>query len=149
MASKRSVLLRGTPIYNEYGKATQTISPGYLVAGVSFLSLQSSTHKVQFALAMERDEFGVGIDDKYRGSGTIAAAYASGDVVKVATFAGGMEALVYIPSGQTVNQDTYLTSTGDGTFSATTTVADFMARSLENIGTVTVPTAVRVQVVGA
>lgn len=147
MATKRSIVLRGTPIFEEYGVATETIKPGYLVKGVSFKSKQTSSHKVAVALATERDEFGVGIDDKYRGSGTIAAAYASGDVVKVATFGAGMEATVLIPSGQTVNEDTYLTSTGDGTFSATTTVADFMARSLENIGTVSVETAVRVQVV--
>lgn len=147
MATKRSIVLRGTPVYNEYGVATGAIKPGYLVQGVGFLAAQSSVHKCVPALAVERDEFGVGIDDTYRGSGTIAAAYASGDVVKVATFGPGMEATVYIPSGQTVNQDDYLTSTGDGTFSKTSTVADFMARSLENIGTVAVATLVKVQFV--
>jgi hypothetical protein len=147
MATKRSIVLRGDPEFNEYGTAQESIKPGYLVKGVSLLLKQTATAGCVRALAVERDELGVGIDDKYRGSGTIAAAYASGDVVKVATFDSGDEAVVYVPSGTTVNEDSYLTSAGGGLFTTTSTPADFMARSLENLGAVSVETAVRVQFV--
>ena len=147
MATKRSIILRGDPEVNEYGKASEAIKPGYLVKGVSTVAKQTGTHRVACGLAIERDEFGQGIDDKYKGSGTGAAAYASGDQIKVAVFDAGDEAVVYVASGQNISEDDYLTSAGDGTFAETSTAADFMVRALESLGVVTTETALRVQVV--
>jgi hypothetical protein len=151
MSIKRSVVLRGEPEYNEEGRATEAIKPGYLVKGVSLISKQTgaSTTKVPKALAVERDEMGAGIDDTYRNSsgfsGVGPAAYASGDTVKVAVFDSGDEATVYIASGQDITEDDYLASAGDGTFAETSTEAAKIAVSLETVGVVAVETAIRVR----
>lgn len=149
MSIKRSVLLRGCPEVNEYGSATETIKPGYLVKGVSSVSKQTAanTAKVVVAVALERDELGTGIDDSLQGSGTVSASYASGDQVKVAVLDAGDEFTGYIASGQNISEDDYLGSAGDGTFSETSTEAGKLVRSLETVGAVTVETAVRLQVI--
>jgi hypothetical protein len=149
MSIKRSVVLRGEPEYNEEGRATEAIKPGYLVKGVSTLAKQTvSNNRVPAELACERDEMGAGIDDTYRNSsgfsGVGPAAYASGDTVKVAAFDAGDEATVYIASGQNVSEDSLLASAGDGTFKVVTD-ATFIAKSLETTGAVIVETAIRVR----
>lgn len=147
MSTKRSIILRGTPEVNEYGVASEAIKPGYLVKGVTTIAKASvSNARVKASLALERDEMGAGIDDTYRGtnSGAPAAAYASGDTVKVAAFAPGMEATVYIASGQNIALDDLMGSAGNGTFKEVA-AADAIAVALEAPGAVTVETALRVQ----
>jgi hypothetical protein len=144
MANKRSIVLKGTPEVNEEGVANETIKPGYLVKGVSVISKQTvTTGYCPRAVALERDELGAGIDDTYRGAGTIAAAYASGDTVKVGVFAGGMEAVGYVSSGQNIVEDDLLESAGDGTYSEGATKP--IARAKETLGEVSVETALRVE----
>jgi hypothetical protein len=149
MSIKRSVVLRGEPEYNEYGAANEAIKPGYLVKGVSAVAKQTVSGIVPRNLAVERDELGQGIDDTYRvtGSGSNAAAYASGDTIKVASFDAGDEATVYIASGQNITEDDYLCSAGDGTFKEVAAASGAIARSLETVGAVAVETAIRVQFV--
>jgi hypothetical protein len=143
MANKRSIILRGSPLVNEYGKATETIKPGYLVKGVSSVAKQTGTVKVPRSLAVERDELGQGIDDKRLSPGTNTAFYASGDVVKIAAFNGGDEAVCYVASGVNVVEDLLLGSAGNGLLAADT--VNTIARAMETLGVVTVETAVRVQ----
>ncbi len=148
MSNKRTIVLRGNPEVNEYGKATEAIKPGYLVKGVSQVSKQTANGtKVAFALALERSEMGTGIDDAHRGISTVSAFYASGDQVKVATFDAGDEAVVFVASGENVSEDTYLGSdnSNPGLFKTSPTVP--LCRALETIGAVTVETPVRVQVI--
>ncbi len=154
MSTKRSIILRGTPEVNEYGAANAAIKPGYLVKacypGSTAVAVQTvSNAKVPANVALERDELGAGIDDTYlvTGSGAPAAAYASGDVVKVAAFRPGDEATLWIASGQNIQADEYLSSAGDGTVKAEATFANAIAQSLEEVGAVTVLTAIRVRFV--
>lgn len=154
MSTKRSIKLRGTPEVNEYGSASGAIQPGYLVKGVypgsTAVAVQNvSNAKVPANVALERDEMGGGVDDTYRGtnSGAPAAAYASGDTVKVASFRPGDEATLWIASGQDISADEYLSSAGDGTVKAEATFANAIAQSLEEIGAVTVLTKIRVRFV--
>ncbi len=145
MSTKRSIILRGCPEQNEYGTAAATVKPGYLVKGVSSVQHQTATGKVVRALALERDELGQGIDNTKQGSGTASAYYASGDKVKVGVFDSGDEATAFVASGAgTINEDTLLSSAGDGTMKSDT-AANAIARSMENLGVVTVGQAVRVQ----
>jgi len=143
MATMRSVVLQGTPICNEDGAATEAIKPGYLVKGVTSIAKQTGTGFVPKAVALERDELGAGVDDTYRGAGTPAAAYASGDTVKVGVFKSGERALGYIASGENISADELLESAGDGTYSSGST--NPIARSLDAPGAVTVETAIRVE----
>ena len=143
MASKRSIVVRGCPEVNEYGSASETIKPGYLVKGVSTVAKQTSTTKVPRTLALERSELGQGIDNTHQGSGTSTAFYASGDVVKVGYFRPGDEALVYVPSGQNITEDDLLESAGTGLFTEGST--NPIARAMETLGAVTTETALRVQ----
>jgi hypothetical protein len=142
MANKRKIILRGDPEVNEYGAASATVKPGYLVKGVSVIAHQTSTTKVPRAVALERDELGTGIDDTYRGSGTISAFYASGDQVKVAVFDSGDEATVFLASGN-YSEDDLLESAGDGRLQEGST--NPIARCMENLGLLTAGGAARVQ----
>lgn len=142
MSTKRSVILKGSPIINEEGAASATVKPGYLVKGVSTIAHQTSTGKVPKAVALERDELGAGIDNTYQGSGTPSAYYASGDQVKVGVFKSGEEATVFVASGN-YTEDDLLESAGDGTLSEGST--NPIARIKETLGTVTTATAARVE----
>jgi len=143
MANKRSIVLRGTPIVSEEGSAGEAIKPGYLVKGVTTLLKQTgTTGSVPNAVALERDELGRGIDDTYR-SYAGAAAYASGDRVKVGVFKSGEEAVGYVASGQNISEDDLLQSAGDGTYAEGSTKP--IARAMETLGAVAVETALRVQ----
>jgi hypothetical protein len=143
MASKRSVVLKGSPQVSEQGVASATVKPGYLVKGVSSVAHQTSTTKVPKAFAMERDELGAGIDNAHQGSGTVSAFYASGDRVKVGVFYAGCEVTAFVASGQNITEDDLLESAGDGTLSEGST--NPIARAMETLGAVTTTTAVRVQ----
>jgi hypothetical protein len=142
MANKRKVILKGCPIINEDGVASATVKPGYLVKGVSTIAHQTSTTKVPKAVALERDELGQGIDNTYQNSGTGSAFYASGDQVKVAVFAAGMEATVFLASGN-YSEDDLLESAGDGTLQEGST--NPIARCKENLGLLTTGGAARVE----
>jgi len=142
MANKRSIVLRGCPTVNEEGSATEAIKPGYLVKGVTSIAKQTGTGWVPRALALERDELGRGIDDT-RQSYAGAAAYASGDKVKVGVFKSGDEAVCYVASGANITEDDYLESKGDGLLEEGTTTP--IARAMETLGVVTTETALRVQ----
>lgn len=147
MATKRSVILRGSPAQNEYGSASEAIKPGYLVKGVypdsAVVAKQTATTGFfTVALALEREELGRGIDDTYQGRVAGAAAYASGDKVKVGFFKTGDEATVYIASGQNIAAGDLLQSAGDGTFAEGSTRP--IAQALEAPGAVVVETALRV-----
>ena len=143
MATKRSVILRGEPEYNEKGIAQGVIKPGYLVKGYSYLAAQTAdgAAAIPKVFACEREEMGAGFDDTYltTGSGTISAYYASGDVVKVAACHAGMQVTAYLASGESVAEDAVLTSAGDGTLEAigvysSGTGPDFpIARALETV----------------
>lgn len=144
MSTKRSVVLRGSPEYNEYGKATETIKPGYLVKGVSYVSLQTgTTGSIPNAVACERDELGAGIDNANQGSGTISAFYASGDQVKVAVFDSGDEATMFVASGENISEDDLLECNGAGLLKEGSTKP--VARSLETLGLIAATTVCRVQ----
>jgi hypothetical protein len=145
MSIKRTVILRGCPDINEYGKAGETIKPGYLVKGVTTVLKQTvNGTAVVKALALERSELGTGIDNAHQGVSTVSAFYASGDQIKVGVFDSGDEATVFVASGQNVAEDALLGSAGDGTFKISPTVP--LARALESSGgEVTVETAIRVQ----
>lgn len=142
--NKRSIVLNGSPIVQEQGVASEAIKPGYLVKGISTIALQTgTTGSVPKAVALEKDEFGQGIDDTYRGSGTGAAAYASGDRVKVGVFKSGERALGYVASGQNITEDDLLQSAGDGTYAEGSTKP--IARACETLGFVGVETALIVE----
>jgi hypothetical protein len=142
MANKRKVILKGCPIINEDGVASAAVKPGYLVKGVSTIAHQTSTTKVPKAVALERDELGQGIDNTYQNSGTGSAYYASGDTVKVAVFAAGMEATVFLASGN-YSEDDLLESAGDGTLQEGST--NPIARMKESLGLLTTGGAARVE----
>jgi hypothetical protein len=147
MATKRSVLLQGSPAIFEDGVAAGVISPGHLVkspvAGVAVQSVSNA--KVPALIALERDELGEGIDNTYQ-SYAGAAAYAVGDRVKVAALYPGCVVTVYIASGQNIQQDEFLGSAGDGTVKAVS-VGDAVGVALDEIGAVTATTAIRMRVV--
>lgn len=144
MATKRSVILKGSPTINEDGAASATVKPGYLVKGVSTIAHQSSTGNVPKAFALERDELGAGIDNSLQGSGTPSAYYASGDTVKVGVFYAGCEVTAFVASGQNITEDDLLESAGDGTLAEGST--NPIARAKETLGAVTEVTAVRVEI---
>jgi hypothetical protein len=115
MSIKRSVILKGSPIINEDGIASAEVRPGYLVKGVSTIAHQTATTGFfANAVALERNEIGAGIDNSLQSSGTGSAYYASGDKVKVAVFAAGMEATMFVPTGQNIVEDDLLESNGAG-----------------------------------
>lgn len=141
--TKRCVILKGSPEISEEGVASATVKPGYLVKGVSSVAHQTSTGHVPKAVALERDEFGAGIDNTYQQPGTPSAFYASGDSVKVAVFDSGDEATMYVASGQNITEDDLLESAGDGTLAEGST--NPIARAMQTLGAVTTLTALRVQ----
>lgn len=148
MSTKRSVILRGTPIVDEQGVAAAEVKPGYLVktpaAGVAH---QTASDRVPFVIALERDELGTGIDNTYQNSGTPTAFYASGDRVKVAYGYPGCVFTAWIASGQNIQKDELLSSAGDGTLAAEGTATDAICVSEEEVGAVTVATAIKVRVI--
>lgn len=115
MSIKRSVLLRGEPEVNEDGTASAQVKPGYLVDGVTSIAHHASAGaNTPRAFAMERDEFGTGIDNTLQGQGTGSAFYASGDVVKVLHAYPGCEVTAFLASGYGVAVNGKLQSHGNG-----------------------------------
>jgi hypothetical protein len=144
--NKRVITLKGNPIINEEGKASATVKPGYLVKGVSVVAHQTATTttKVPKAFALEREEFGTGIDNTNQGSGTISAFYASGDQVKIGVFHTGQELVAFIASGENIAEDDLLESAGDGTLKEGSNYP--IARAKEALGVIAAVTACRVEI---
>jgi hypothetical protein len=143
---RRVITLRGQPIQNEDGVASAVIKPGYLVDGV----LSVAAHAVAAGacprtFALERDELGAGIDDTYRGIGTISSDYQIGDTVKIGSFAPGMRVFAFVASGQNISINARLESAGDGTLRAFGS-GTIIGRALETLGAVTGLTRCRVEV---
>lgn len=135
--SKNVIRLLGHPVYNEDGAATEAITPGMLTEGVSSIAKNTSTTVGPVAVALEREEMGLGIDDDY----------AIGDYVKVGVFARGERFLGILASGQDVAEGELLASAGDGTLAPTATPADAIGRSMEAIVTTGATARIRVEVV--
>lgn len=116
MANKRKVVLAGSPTINEDGVASAQVKPGYLVQGFSAISHHNTAgENVPRAVALERDELGLGIDDTYKSADQVTAFYASGDTVKVAVGKPGERFTMFLASGYGVVADGQLSSHGDGT----------------------------------
>jgi len=142
MSTRRVIALLGQPIVNEDGAAGEAIKPGYLVKGVTtILKHSTAAGACPRTFALERDELGRGIDSTY---GSETPDYATGDTVKVGSFAPGMRVLAWVASGQTISEDDFVESAGDGTlrvFSAGVKIG----RALEAV-TATALTHLRVEV---
>ena len=130
MTTPRVVTLKGCPILNEDGAATEVIKPGHLVKGVTSIAKQTATTGVVPArYAQERDELGRGIDTTY---GVESPNYAVGDTVKVGAYHAGCEHAAWIASGQNIAADDRLESAGDGTL-AILSSGVAIARALEAV----------------
>lgn len=142
---KRSVVLRGHPVQNEDGTANTTIYPGMLVKGVSVNAPHSvAGGAAAVAIALEKNEFGPGIDGTYVGVGVDNYFYASGEVVKVGVFADGQRFVGLVNSGQVLTEDNFLESAGDGTFRVYGSGV-ILARVLETITVTAARTKVRME----
>jgi len=104
MSDSRVIVLQGNPIVNENGVATEAITPGMLVQGVTSISKHSSAGGAAArTFALDRPYMGNDID----------VAYAIGDVVKVASFAPGDVVNALIVSGA-ISAGSFVESNGDG-----------------------------------
>lgn len=134
---KRTVLLRGADhiVQVEGGVAAGAIKPGYLVDGISSVVAHATAGGVApKAIALERDEFGTGVDSTYTtaNSGTGSPDYAIGDQVKVALCHPGVQFLGWVASGQVLVENDRLESAGTGAFRKFAS-GTILARVLETI----------------
>ena len=123
------------------------ITPGFLVemyddSGANkWRANASATEICAVAVALDRPELNKGIDD----------AYAAGDLVAVAFLAPGSVFYGLIPSGQDIANGDLLQSNGDGKLKAATATTQDAAlgrfQALDNPGSVTADTRLRVQVI--
>lgn len=142
---KRVVVLRGHPVQNEEGTAVATIYPGMLTKGVSQVQPASVPGGPQaVAIALEKSEFGPGIDATYVGVGVDNYFYSSGEVVKIGVFADGQRFVGLLNSGQVISEDNFLESAGDGTFRVYGSGV-ILARALETITAVAARTRIRLE----
>lgn len=140
---KRVVTLKGHPIQNEDGVAVATVYPGMLVKGVTQVQPHSTAAgAAAVAIALEKNEFGPGIDATYVGVGVDNYYYSSGEVVKVGVFAPGQRFVGLINSGQVITEDGFLESAGDGTLQAHSSGV-ILARALETITSLAARTKIR------
>ena len=130
------IALKGPGHITEEGVASEAITPGHLVEGVtSIAKFSTDTGPAPRNFALERDEFGKEITDNY----------ATGDVVKIGHFRPGDRVYCLVASGSTVNKDTWLEPYSDGTLKAYSS-GTRIARSLDAAGVITVLTRVRVEI---
>jgi hypothetical protein len=122
------ITLKGDPIVSEEEKALEAITPGHLVM-LTATGVQKNTANaanVAAAFALERDELGKGID----------VAYASGDYVKVGTFAPGMRVYAFLASGFNIAKGDYLTGNTTGLLFSTGVAAGIrLCRAVEAVNT--------------
>lgn len=101
-ALSRVIALLGMPVVTEDGNATEVITPGYMVEGVTSIQKNTVTGAgVPVRVALERSELGRGIDDSVSGSSSPAgsADYAVGETVKVGHFQAGDRFFGFVASG--------------------------------------------------
>lgn len=135
--SKTVIRLLGHPVYNEDGAATEAITPGMLVKGVSEIAKQTVNDAiVPVTVALEREEMGKSIDDDY----------AIGDTVKIGAFGKGQRFLGILASGEDIAEGELLQSAGGGLLTTAASAAVAIGRSLEEIETTAI-TRVRVEVI--
>ena len=146
MTVARTVILKGRPHVDEDGVAAEAIKPGHLVKGVTSIAKHSTAGGAAArTVALEREELGLGVDTTYSGSAGSSADYAVGDTVKVASFAPGDRARMYIASGQNITADGFLESAGDGTLRAYASGVR-VARALESVNNTAGPGAAAIRV---
>jgi hypothetical protein len=132
----KQVALKGEPIINEDGAASEAITPGMLVAGVtSIAKFSTAGGPAPRNFALERDELGNDID----------VDYASGDYVKIGSFRPGDHVYALIASGQDISADEWLEPADDGTVRAYAS-GTRIGRSLTEAGAVTALTRIIVEV---
>ena len=133
--ARNVIQLLGTPLYNEDGAASEAITPGHLVEGVTSIAKQSTGGgPATRTFALARPELGQDIDDDY----------ASGDTVKVGSCAPGDRIYAWVASGVDVAADEFLEPAGDGTLRAYN-AGTRIARALEAV-TATADTRIRIEV---
>lgn len=135
---RRVIVLRGNPEINEENMAAEAITPGHLVNFNRDGNLVKNTvdgEVVSRSFALERDEFGSGID----------VAYASGDMVKVGAFDGGDRVLALTPSGQNLAKGDRLEADDKGMLVALGSGA-VLARATEAVNNTSGPDPARVPV---
>lgn len=133
---RRTIALLGCPVLNEDGAASEAITPGHLVKGVTSIAKQTATTgDLSRTFALERDEMGKGI----------STAYAIGDYVKVGAFHAGCHVYAIIASGQNIAADQYLESAGNGTLRAIASGAR-LGRALEAVNNSAGPGDARLRV---
>lgn len=104
MSDSRVIVLQGNPILNENGVASEAITPGMLVQGVTSIAKHSSAGGAAArTFALERDEMGSDIDTDY----------AIGDVVKIASCSPGDVVNALIVSGA-ISAGAFVESNGNG-----------------------------------
>jgi hypothetical protein len=134
--ARRNIALMGKPYVTEEGVASEAITPGMLVKGVTTIAKQSvAALNHPRAFALEREELGNDID----------TAYASGDVVKVGVFNGGQRVYALIASGQNITADGKLEAAADGTLRALNSGVA-IARALESVNNAAGPSNARLRV---
>jgi hypothetical protein len=143
------ITLKGDPIVSEEFKALEAIVPGHLLLlnATGLLKNTASGANVAPAFALERDELG-----KEVGTVGSAYAYASGDYVKMGTFAPGMRVYAWLASGQNTARGDYLTGDGTGLLTKTNVSTSIRtARAVEAVDTSgsapTTGTRIRVEIV--
>lgn len=133
--ARKVIALAGTPIINEDGVASESITPGHLVQGVASIArFATAGGPAPRTFALEREELGKGID----------AAYAAGDNVKVGSFAPGMRVYALVASGVNVSAGAWLEPAADGTLRAHS-AGTRIARALESVNA-TALTRLRVEI---
>lgn len=134
--ARNVIVLQGLPIYNEDGVASEAITPGHLVQGVTSISKHSTAGAATpAAYACERDEMGNGI----------SVAYAINDVVKVAVLAPGDRVQAFIASGQNIAENARLESAGNGTLRVLAAGTP-IARALDAVNNASGPSDARIRV---
>lgn len=143
--ARRTIILKGEPIYNEDGAASEEIKPGHLVDGVTSIAKHATAGGLcPKTFATEREELGRGIDDTYQNDSG-AAAYASGDYVKVAHCYPGCRVYAWIASGQNISANARLESAGNGTLRVYSSGV-ILARALEAVNNSAGPSDARIRV---
>lgn len=106
MSAQKAIALMGCPQVTEEDKAAEAITPGHLISydGNGDWVKNDTTSAVARVFALEREEFGHGIDDDY----------AIGDRVKAGAFSQGDRVYAFTPSGQNLSKGDRLEPTSNG-----------------------------------
>lgn len=133
--SRVIALLGGKPVITEDGLASEAITPGKLVAGMTSIALNDATGVTGVPrVALERDEMGKDID----------VDYAIGDTVKVGHFHAGQRFLGWVASGFNSSAGAFVEPAADGFVAAGTTNPIGFVTETANV---TVATRITVEVI--